>query len=240
MPKSSFLETDLFDPIEKLLKDKGYDVHGEVKSCDVVAVKGDEIIAIELKKQLNIKLLSQAVSRKDITESVYVAIPKPKSYKKKSYYDTVKLLKRLELGLIIVDFLDYKTEVFVEFHPVVFQNRRNSQVKYAVLKEVDNRTYNVNKGGSTRKKTMTAYRENTIYIACALAMQEQMTVKEVKAFGTGPKTTQILYSNFYGWFDRIGRGLYTLNNKGKEEVKQFKEIYDYYKSKIDDFNEAKE
>ena len=56
----------------------GYQVQGEVDGCDITAIMGDELVVVELKTSFNLKLLSQAVKRQRVADSVYVAIPKPK------------------------------------------------------------------------------------------------------------------------------------------------------------------
>lgn len=70
-------EKDLFKPIHDYFEKLGYEVHGEVSGCDITAKKGDELIIIELKRNLSVELLVQAVKRQRITGLVYVAVPKP-------------------------------------------------------------------------------------------------------------------------------------------------------------------
>lgn len=42
-------ESDLYIPVRDWLRGRGYTVHVEVFGCDVVAVQGDRLIAVELK-----------------------------------------------------------------------------------------------------------------------------------------------------------------------------------------------
>jgi hypothetical protein len=42
--------------------------------------------------------------------------------------------------------------------------------------------------------------------------------------GTGPKTQSVLHANVYGWFDRIGVGVYTLGPQGHEALAQYPEL----------------
>ena len=72
-------ETDLYRPVHDYLVEQGYAVQGEVRKCDVAAVKGDELVIVELKLRLNAEVLAQAAMRQQITDSVYVAVPRPKS-----------------------------------------------------------------------------------------------------------------------------------------------------------------
>jgi hypothetical protein len=52
MPAQSprFAETDLSKPLQTYLAAQGYTVRCEVKHCDIVAVKDDVLIVIELKR----------------------------------------------------------------------------------------------------------------------------------------------------------------------------------------------
>jgi hypothetical protein len=72
-------ETDLYLPVKRHLEAQGYTVKAEVKGCDVVAVRGEEIpVIVELKQAMSLALLYQAVDRLTIAEHVYIAINRPK------------------------------------------------------------------------------------------------------------------------------------------------------------------
>jgi len=58
-----FKEEDLYDPLRKWLVNNGYEVQAEVQSCDVVAIKDDEMTIIELKKSFNLQLVYQCMER---------------------------------------------------------------------------------------------------------------------------------------------------------------------------------
>ena len=47
-------EADLARPLYGHLARLGYTVRSEVKDCDIAAVKGDELLIIEVKKTLNV------------------------------------------------------------------------------------------------------------------------------------------------------------------------------------------
>src|SRR3954447_10082141 len=98
-------EMDLYKPIQTFFVKEGYEVYGEVKDCDIVAVKDEELVVVELKLSLSVDLLIQAAKRQRITDQVYIAIPKPKHrIRSKAWTDKCHLVRRLELGLIIVSF----------------------------------------------------------------------------------------------------------------------------------------
>ncbi|MGI6668085.1 MAG: hypothetical protein ACOX4M_01085 [Acetivibrionales bacterium] len=96
-------EADIYDPVREYLESLGYQVQAEVKGCDLSAIKGDELVIVELKTSFNLKLLIQAVKRQRAADSVYVAVPFPKGGKRTAAWrDMCMLLRRLELGLITV------------------------------------------------------------------------------------------------------------------------------------------
>lgn len=79
---------------------------------------------------------------------------------------------------------------------------------------------------------MTAYKENCIQIACFLKEYGPLSPKALKEMGTGDKTPSVLSKNYYGWFDRVHRGVYTLSKKGQTEIMEYKELLEHYIEKI--------
>ncbi len=226
-------ETELFEPVRRYFVRLGYEVHAEVNHCDLTAIKGKELIVVELKRNFGISLLQQAVKRQRLTESVYIAIPKP-GYSKFSsaWRDLCLLVRRLELGLITVSFEGYETTVDVVIIPKHFdrvKSMRASKKKAEKLRsEIDGRHGNYNIGGSTGIAVMTAYREKSIQIACCLKKHGTMSPKDLVKLGTAEKTATILAKNYYGWFDKTGRGKYTLSEKGRAALRLYKELETYY------------
>jgi hypothetical protein len=224
-----FKEEDLFPPLEAYLLSQGYEVYSEVKHCDVIAQRSGEMIAIELKKGITVPLLIQATQRQSITDSVYVAVPRPKSgLRSRHWQGLTRLLKKLQLGCLLIS-LEPVEQVELLFHPVPYTQPKNNKKKTSLLKELEGRTYNLNQGGSTRKKLMTAYKEQAIHIACCLEKWGPLSPKQLKDLGTVKKTQAILYDNHYGWFERIGKGLYHLTVKGKKEIDDYPQITAHYR-----------
>ncbi|MED0668610.1 hypothetical protein P4T04_20205, partial [Bacillus badius] len=96
-------EVDLYEPLVKYFTKLGYEVKGEVKHCDLTAVKDDELIIVEMKRHLSVELLVQATKRQRLTELVYIAVPKPKfSLFSRKWKDICHLVRRLECGLLLV------------------------------------------------------------------------------------------------------------------------------------------
>jgi hypothetical protein len=223
-------ETDLARPLCDWLAGQGYTVRSEVRNCDIAALRGDELVIVEIKKALNLALVVQAVQRQRMTGTVYVAIPRPANKWKwwKESRGTFHLLRRLEIGLILVSSSNGGLPVDVVFHPRPLARRRRAPSRRAVLAEISGRLADYNTAGSNRTKLVTAYRENAVHIACCLLRRASMTPAALRALGTGPKTLSILHDNVYGWFERPRRGVYALNERGRRELADFPALTTHY------------
>lgn len=226
-------ETDLFNPIRELLINNGYSVKSEVKNCDITAVKGEELLVVELKSGFNATLLIQAAKRQRVADKVYIAVPMPKTgIFTRKWKDICYLVRRLELGLIVVSFLKSGPRAEVVLHPEPFnrdQSRRlNRKKRYSIINEINGRHLDLNTGGSTHRKLVTAYKENAIQIGCFLKKYGPLTPRQLKEMGTGAKTGSILQKNYYGWFDRLSRGLYQISSEGARSLNDYPELVDYF------------
>lgn len=236
--RKDFKEEDLYRPIADFLENLGYEVRGENKYCDLTAMKGEELIVVELKKGLTIDLLLQGTKRQKIADLVYIAIPKPKKFKIDSRFkDIIHLLKRLELGLIMVNYTSGRAIVEVPLDPKLFNRElsiiRNKNTREKLIKEFKGRTIDLNVGGSKGKKLMTSYREDSLYIACCINAMGESSPKRILKLGSNEKKTpDILQKNYYNWFYRAGRGIYCLSEQGKEAIIEYKILTDIYNKKI--------
>ncbi len=218
------LETELSAPVKAYLESHGYQVNCEVKDCDIVATRGDDLIIVELKTSVNLTLLVQATKRQSISDSVYVAVPAPTT-RNRQWRGTLTVLKRLEIGLLLVEEGAMGMVVSKQFDPIPYQRKKNTRSRRALLTEVADRSGDYNVGGSTKTTLMTAYRENAILIACCLSKLGPSSPKSLRNLGTGDKTTSILSANHYGWFQRVEKGVYELTDQGNVDSRSFKQIY---------------
>ncbi|MFP6584222.1 MAG: DUF2161 family putative PD-(D/E)XK-type phosphodiesterase [Candidatus Hydrogenedentota bacterium] len=232
--RTPMLEMDLYEPVRDYLVAQGYTVRGEVRDCDVTATKDDELIIVELKLRFNLELLYQATDRQKLSDSVYVAFPRPaKMGRNTRWKDVKRLLRRLELGLILVSFGTKKPRVEIAFHPIVAPRRKNHRARKAVIREIEGRSGDHNRGGSTRRKILTAYRENAIRIATYLDVNGPTSPKQLRAMNTGPKTQSVLYNDVYGWFERVGHALYDLRPVGREALQEYPELVAQFRDQIE-------
>jgi hypothetical protein len=203
-------ETDLYLPVKRHLEAQGYTVKAEVRGCDVVAVRGDEIpVIVELKQSLTLALLYQAVDRLTFAEHVYIAVNRPK---RGVTGDALKLCRRIGLGLIVVT-SSGSVEVLAD--PVPYAPRANTKKRGLLLKEFNGRSGDPNVGGSTRKPLMTAYRQDALKCAAHLKAHGPTKISVVKAATSVDRAANIFRDNVYGWFEKIDRGVYGLSAHGQ-------------------------
>jgi hypothetical protein len=218
------LETDLFEPIKKYFEYHGYSVNAEVKDCDVTAIRDDELIVVELKTSPNLSLLIQATDRQSITDAVYVAIPVTTGNRKR-WRGVQRVLRRLELGLLVVSFGPLGASVTKLFDPLPAQKRKRKKRRHAIIREIAERSSDYNTGGSSGIKLITAYRENAILVATCLEQLGQVSPAKLRDIGTGNRTGRILSKNHYGWFQRIERGVYSITDQGRLEIRSYGELH---------------
>jgi len=219
-------ESDLYAPIKKFLEGQGYEVKGEIEHCDVVAVRGDEgPVVVELKESLSLALVLQAVDRLAVSDTVYVAfrVGKGRSTAWKSRRrQVVGLLKRLGLGLLTVS---ARGGVVAVVDPAPYRPRGSKHKRERLLKEFAERLGDPETGGSAVGPRLTAYRQDAIRCARALADEEGPLKVSVIRDATGvTRAGPILRDNHYGWFERVERGYYALTPKGEAEIGGWREL----------------
>ena len=229
-------EIELYEPIKSYLLKNGYKVQAEVKNCDIACLYENKLIVIEMKKSFNLKLLYQAMDRKSFADKVFVAINRPKNFRKKETKHMLKILKSMDIGLITVALDSPLKAVEIVLDPEDKTIKRKTRKRTMILNELQRRNLNTNIGGSTKKDNiLTAYREQVIFLACALNKIEKGSPSSIKKQFNIQNASYILQNNHYGYFERIERGIYTLSKKGKDMLKQneFKEAILYYTKEVE-------
>ena len=137
---TEFKETDLYEPIRAFLEEEGYQVQAEVKHCDIAAEKNGRLVVVELKRAFGLKLVYQGLERQSLTDEVFVAIPRPKKgAREKAWQDMLRLLKRLELGLLTVALDSPLKTVDVVLTPADSMIRKNKRKKERLQAELEGR-----------------------------------------------------------------------------------------------------
>lgn len=226
------LESDLYGPIRDYLQGLGYEVKGEVKHCDMTALRDGELLVVELKRGFTLELVYQAIDRQRIADGVYVAVPLPKrGYMSPRVPEMVRLCRRLELGLIFVGFTSRGLpQVDVAVHPKeASAPRADRGRRLAVIREHESRTGSANTGGVSRRKILTAYKEQALQTARLLRDHGPLPVGEVRKLGGPANAGTILGRNALGWFEREpgpagGRYLYRVNGKALAALEEYEPL----------------
>lgn len=222
-------EKELYPPIHDLFEKRGYKVNAEVKDCDMTAVKDDEFIIIELKRNMTVTLLAQGIKRQRTGADVFVAVPKPKNYSFNKFRQVFSVLKKLELGLIFVSLRGEHSFAEIVFEPKPYTSTyKDYKKKKAIMREIEGRTIDTNTGGVTGTKIVTAYTEKCIKIACILDMYGELSPKKIRDLGGADNTQNILQFNTYGWFEKVRKGVYRITNEGRKGLLDYPELEKYY------------
>jgi hypothetical protein len=207
------LETDLYLPIKRHLESLGLEVKGEVCNCDLVALSGGapELVVIgEMKQSFTLELVLQAVDRTSACDEVWLAVAASKRGRGRENDSRVKKLCRfLGFGLLAVT-ANSQVEVIVE--PAPWKPRRDAKRRSRLIEEHRRRKGDPIVGGSNRLPQMTAYRQQALAVANALASAPSRP-RALRPLA--PDAAKILQGNVYGWFERIERGLYGLTSSGR-------------------------
>ncbi|MBW6484317.1 MAG: hypothetical protein K0B10_14840 [Vicingaceae bacterium] len=217
------LETELFNPVKNYLEQQGFKVKGEIGSIDVLAIKKDYVIAVELKNQITLKLIYQAIERQKIADDVFIAIPKIAVKQHRRNMNQFKqLLKRLEIGLIIVDNNTFEVIIEPKEYNLELNKKRNVKKKQQIVSIFNNLKSNENIGG-IKGIRMTVYREKVTVLAMILMNKPGISPKELREITGIDNVNSILQKNYYGWFERIERGSYQLSSMGIKMLNDKKE-----------------
>jgi hypothetical protein len=206
------METSLYPPVKRFLESLGFEAKGEICGCDIVALDQGEpaaVIICELKLSFTLDLVLQAVDRQASCDEVWLAVAASKKGRGREGDPAVKKLCRLlGFGLLVV-LPKGGVEVIVE--PVDWKPRINAKRRSRLVSEHRRRRGDPTAGGSTKRAIMTAYRQQALTIAAALA-RTPARPRDLKP--DAPDAGKILLSNVYGWFEREGRGVYRLTAAG--------------------------
>jgi hypothetical protein len=212
-------ETSLYDPVKRFLEGMGFIVKGEVGGCDIVGLREGEppvVVICELKLQFNLELVLQGVDRAAASDEVWLAA---RLSARRNGRDRDRrfraLCRRLGFGLLgVCD----NGAVEILLSPVAPMPRRDAKRRSRLVEEHRRRRGDPVAGGGSRAPIMTAYRQDAL--ACAAAMADgPKRPRDLKA--TSPRAAKILLDNVYGWFSRVERGLYVLTEAGHAALQRW-------------------
>lgn len=216
------LETALYSPVKRFLEGLGFEVKGEIGGCDLLALSADAppvVVVCELKLQFNLELILQGVDRAAAADEVWLAARmSPRGKGREGDKRFRNLCRRLGFGLLGV-FEDGRVEVLLS--PVAPAPRRDAKRRSRLVSEHRRRQGDPVAGGGSRAPIMTAYRQDALKCAVALADGPKRPRDLTQAVSRAPK---ILLDNVYGWFVRVDRGVYDLTDTGKEALQRWPQL----------------
>lgn len=226
-------ETELYAPVKSFMEGLGYEVKSEIHSCDLVAVKpGMETpVIVELKRSFGLPLIYQGIDRMMLSDSVYLAVEMRDDLRKasaKKWKGAIRLCRMLGLGLMTVKFYKRnKPRVDVLCEPGPYEPRKKHRGTVRLLQEFDRRSADFNVGGSTRTKLITAYREKALACAYWLNREGQLTTKQLRELTEDKTVTTLLYKDYYKWFVRVDKGVYELNDRGRQALQTYRHVIEH-------------
>ena len=211
-------ESALYPAVKRFLEGQGFEVKGEVGHCDLVAVRVGEaplVVIAELKLGLSLDLVLQAVDRMACADEVWLAVLATRRGRDRDSRAR-KLCKLLGLGLLAVHPARGDVEVLAE--PGPYKPRGDVRRRRRLVAEHGRRRGDPSPGGVRGVPIVTAYRQDAL--ACAALLREGPVSTRVLV-GATPRATSIVYRNVYGWFERVGRGVYGLTPGGVAALVEF-------------------
>jgi hypothetical protein len=213
------LETDLYLPVKHFLERLGYIVKGEIGGCDIVALSGDDpplVVIGELKLTFTLELILQGVDRAKLSDEVWLAARlSPRGKGRENDVRFRDLCRRLGFGLLGVS---KAGAVDILLSPAALAPRRDSKRRSRLVDEHRRRQGDPVRGGGSRAPVMTAYRQQALACAFALAAGPRRP-RDLKA--EVPDAAKILLGNVYGWFAREERGIYGLTDAGRAALERW-------------------
>jgi hypothetical protein len=208
-------ETSLYVPVKRFLEGLGLAPKGEIRDCDVVALSAGEpplVVVCELKLQFSFELLLQAVDRAGACDEVWLAARIGNRGGRERDARFRALCRRLGFGLLGI----FDTgEVEMILSPAAPPPRRDPRRRSLIVDEHRRRRGDPTAGGGSRQPIMTAYRQEAL--ACAAALAEGPRRRhELRA--AVPTAGKIVQANHYGWFERTERGVYGLTAAGRQAL----------------------
>jgi hypothetical protein len=207
-------ETELYPAVKAFLEAAGYTVKAEIGPADVMGLRdGGQPVLVELKTGFSLALFHQGIARLAISDLVYVAVPRGQGRRfVKALAENVRLARRLGLGVLTVRLSDGLVEVHCD--PGPYAPRKSAPRRRALLAEFARRRGDPNLGG-VRGTRVTAYRQDALACARHLLATGPCRGAQVKAATGVDRATTLMRDNHYGWFDRIGAGVYGLTETGR-------------------------
>jgi hypothetical protein len=174
------------------------------------------VVIGELKLSFNLELVLQGVDRAAACDEVWLAARLSSRGKgRESDARFRNLCRRLGFGLLGVS---NAGDVQILVSPAAPAPRRDARRRSRLVEEHRRRQGDPTLGGGSRAPIMTAYRQQALACANAMALGARRP-RDLKA--DAPDAAKILRRNVYGWFARVERGSYQLTDAGRAALRRW-------------------
>jgi hypothetical protein len=188
----------------------------------VVAVRADAaaddkplLVILEMKLGFTLELVLQGIDRLAMADEVWLAVPATRRGRDRDRR-VPRLCRQLGFGLLVIHPGRGETEVLAE--PGPHRPRANPRRRRALLREHADRHGDPSPGGTRGEPIVTAYRQEAL--ACAAALAAGPRRPRDLAAGM-PRAGAILLRDVYGWFNRVERGVYALSPAGQAALERW-------------------
>ncbi len=213
------METNLYLPVKTFLEGLGFAVKGEIGGCDLLGLRDGEpplVIVGELKMSFSLELVLQGVDRATACDEVWLAARiSARGRGREGDARFRNLCRRLGFGMLGVSDAG-AVEVLVS--PAAALPRRDGKRRSRLVEEHRRRRGDPVLGGGSRVPIMTAYRQQALRCAAALA-EGPRRPRDLRS--SVPDVAKILQRDVYGWFERVSRGLYGLTEAGRAALRRW-------------------
>ena len=173
------------------------------------------LVILEMKLGFTLELVLQGVDRLAMADQVWLAVAATRRGRDRDHR-VPKLCRQLGFGLLAVHTGRGEAEVLAE--PGAYRPRSNPRRRRALLVEHAARRGDPSPGGTRGEPVVTAYRQEAL--ACAAALADGPRRPRDLAAGM-PRAGSILLRDVYGWFVRVERGIYGLSPAGQAALERW-------------------
>ena len=209
-------ETSLYPAVKRFLEAAGFQVKGEVRGCDVVAVHNAEplrLAIVEMKLGFSLELLLQATDRMRVADEVWLAVPATRRGRDRDPR-VHRLCRLMGFGLMAVNAARDRVEVLAEPAPIGppgSSPRGGCSANMRGAMAIRLRAARTSAGDDRVRQQA---------LACA-ALLRTGPGRPLDLRTVAPEAGRMLFDNVYGWFERTQRGVYRLTDVGEAALQRW-------------------
>lgn len=171
-------EYEMFEHVKNILRESIHctNIYAEVGTFDIVALKGSISIVVEMKKQLNFKVIEQAIRAKHCADYIFIAVPLPKQPHSKV---AINLLKQEGIGLIYTTNESYKYDSQINGSHIKFWGIRVREKSYDIKRLINHEFHSRTVAGVKSGEGITQYSEMIDSIKLYLKRKDWVPIEQI-------------------------------------------------------------